>query len=367
MKIGVDAGCLGITDERLKVGVYTVVKNMLLELSKLDKKNQYYLYSFYPIEKSLLKKLNNNMKNVVVRPAVGWLKIALPLRLLFDNVGIFLGANQAMPIKFPGSSYKTVGIFYDIAFEKYPDAYSYAASVDKHKKNSFQLAKNAEKIIAISHSTKKDIENIYHVNAQKISVAYPGIQTLHSVNVYKHNNPYFLFVGAFKKSKNIPLLLQSFVRFLKDTKANYDLLLVGGDKWRDPEIENTLNTVSESFRKRIHFLQFVSTQELSALYKGAYAFVSPSLHEGFGLPFLEAQSVGVPVIGSDRGSLPEVIGKSAILINPKNSNMLAGAFRKITSNKNLYKKLSFAGRKNAKKYSWKLFAKEVQSAIESLA
>lgn len=366
MKIGVDAGCLGITDERLKVGVYTVVKNMLIELSKQDKENQYYLYSFHPIEKDLMKKFGNNMHNIIVVPTKGWLRIALPLRLAYDKPSIFIAANQAMPYRLPFSRYKTLGIFYDIAFEKYPELYSYAASVEKHKINSRNLAQQAEKIIAISQSTKKDIEKLYGVKSQKILIAYPGFEALSNSLAYINKNPYFLFVGAFKKSKNIPFLINAFSLFIKKSHSNFNLLLVGGDKWMDPEIKETLNTLSTETEKRIRFLGFVNSKTLESLYKGAYAFVSPSLYEGFGLPFLEAQAAGVPVIGSYSGSLQEVIGSSGLLVNPKNINYLAKAMSDLASNKNLYKKLVAEGRKNTQKYSWKLFAKKIQSAVESI-
>lgn len=367
MKIGVDAGCLGIIDERLKVGVYIVVSNMLLELSKLDKKNDYYLYSFNPIDFSLMKKLGNNMHNIVVRPVTGWLKLGLPLRLLFDKVDIFIAANQAAPLRLPSLHYKVLGIFYDIAFEKYPELYSYAASVEKHKQNSRNLAETADKLIAISRCTKNDIQHIYGVDPRKTIVAYPGIETIENAPAFFNNRPYFLFVGAFKKSKNIPFLIKGFVEFLKRKNINYDLLLVGGDKWMDPKIKEVINVLPKKYADHIKIIGFVDSHKLASLYRGAYAFVSPSLYEGFGLPFLEAQSVGIPVIGSFSGSLQEIIDKSGILINPKNMKMLVGALVSLSSNKSLYKKLVQRGKTNAKKYTWKSFAKQIQFTLESLA
>lgn len=367
MRIGIDAGCLGIVDERLKVGVYTVVSNMLIELSKLDTKNDYYLYSFNPIDFSLMKKLGNNMHNIVVRPVTGWLKLGLPLRLLFDKVDIFIAANQAVPLRLPSLHYKVLGIFYDIAFEKYPELYSYATSVEKHKINSKNLAHTAEKLVVISRSTKNDIQRVYGINAQKMTVAYPGVEVIENTSAFFNEKPYFLFVGTFKKSKNIPFLLKGFVEFLKRRNSNYDLLLVGGDKWMDFEIKKVMNILPKKYTDHIKILGFVDSHKLAALYRGAYAFVSPSLYEGFGLPFLEAQSIGIPVIGSYNGSLQEVIGNSGILVNPNNIKSLVNALASLASNKNLYKKLVQRGRSNVKKYTWKSFAKKIQFTLESLA
>ncbi len=367
MYIAVDAGCLGVKDKRLKVGVYTVVKNFLIELGKIDKNNKYLLYSFHPIEKSLLKEFGLQMQNIVL-PAIGWLKVGLPIRLLLDKPDIFIAANQAIPFKLPLSSYKTLGIFYDIAFEKYPELYSYAASVSKHRINSRYLAENAESLIAISESTKKDLVDLYKIPKGRITVAYPGInpEVRSKKQEARRENPYFLFVGAFKKSKNISTLLLGFNIFLQSQAKKYDLLLVGGDKWLDPEIERVMSTFSAETKKHVKNLGFVDNKKLASLYKSAVAFVSPSLYEGFGLPFIEAQSLGCPIIGSQRGSLPEIIGKSGILIDPKNSNQLAQALKTMT-NSSSRKRYIQQGKINAKKYSWKSFAKQVQSALQSLS
>lgn len=366
MKIGVDAGCLGITDKRLKVGVYQVVKNLLIELGKIDSTNEYLLYSFAPIEKSLLKEFGPQMRNIVVTPARGWLKIWLPLRLLFDRPHIFLALNQSMPFQL-APSYKTLGIFYDIAFEKMPALYEYAASVIKHSSNSRYLAKNANGLIAISSQTKQDIVGIYQVDPKKITVAYPGIPLLKQekeISIKEKN--YFLFVGAFKKSKNIPRLLKAFADFKKHNRGDYLLLLVGGDKWLDPEIQMSLSTLPNSIQEKIHFMGFVEDIKLFSLYQHAIAFVSPSMYEGFGLPFAEAMRIGCPVIGSTAGSLPEIVGNAGLLVNPTSISELALAMEKVIHN-DVRKDLIAKGRKKVKAYSWKSFAKEVYSAIQRLS
>lgn len=370
MYISVDAGCLGITDERLKVGVYQVVKNLLIQLGKIDKTNTYLLYSFYPIDKKLLNEFGNNVKNVVL-PSIGWLQLVLPTRLSLDKPDIFIAANQAIPFQLPGTKYKTIGIFYDIAFEKYPELYSYAASVKKHRENSKKLAQKSDMIISISRNTKIDVQKFYNVPENKIIVAYPGINNELEIQKGKLKSgikkPYFLFVGAFKKSKNIPNLLQAFDTFLQKTKKDYQLLLVGGDKWLDPEIEKTFQLLNDKTQRNTKILGFVSDEKLTTLYKNAVALVSPSFYEGFGLSFLEAQSFGCPVIGSKRGSLPEVIGDSGLLVEPVNTKKIASAMQKLAEDNEMRRYLIEKGYENVKKYSWKAFAKTVQSAIGRLA
>lgn len=366
MKIGVDAGCLGISDKRLQVGVFQVVKNLLVQLGKLDKKNEYFLYSFQPIDKKILRQFGPKMKNIVVTPSRGWLAIWLPMQLFKDKPDVFLALNQAAPLRLPMQKYKTVGLFYDVAFEKYPELYSYAASVSKHSSNSKYLASSADEIIAISESTKNDLHSVYKIPNKKIHVAYPGITELPKRKAYKDEEPYFLFVGAFKKSKNVPVILRAFQLFVKQSGMPHQLILVGSDRWPDDEIGQTYANLQDNVQERIRFLSFVDEKLLSSLYKGATALVSPSIYEGFGLPFLEAQSLGCPVIGSSRGSLPEIIGKSGILVNPNDEKKLFDAMIKMTidSVRTKYKK---RGLENSKKYSWKTFAKQIQSTFESKA
>src|SRR5437868_616190 len=129
MKIGVDAGCLGIKDERLKVGVYRVVVGLLRQLGKIDTVNRYNLYSFYPIDKELMRSFGPRMRNVLVVPSRGWMKIWLPFRILSQRPDVFLGLNQALPDKIANQpNYKAVAFFYDLAFEKFPEMYEYSGS-----------------------------------------------------------------------------------------------------------------------------------------------------------------------------------------------------------------------------------------------
>src|SRR5260221_5538271 len=103
--IGVDAGCLGVDDDILKAGVYYVAYNLLKQLAKLDKKNIYLLYSFYPIPKDILKEFPKNSKNIVL-PTFSWLNLQLPLSFLKQRPDIFLALSQAMPRFHP---FKTIG------------------------------------------------------------------------------------------------------------------------------------------------------------------------------------------------------------------------------------------------------------------
>src|SRR3972149_3375119 len=138
MKIGVDGGALSITDDRLKVGVYRVVYNLLRELGKINTENTYYIYSFIPIEREVMKQFGPRMINKVLRPQKGWFSLRLPLELSLNPVDLFLGTSQAVP----SSTSHNIGFIYDLGFLYYPDAYP--GSYEKLKKQTRELVRKSQ-------------------------------------------------------------------------------------------------------------------------------------------------------------------------------------------------------------------------------
>lgn len=367
MQIGVDAGGLGITDDRLKAGVFQVAKNLFEQLKIVDKKNTYILYSFYPIDTALLAKFGSNVKSTVVYPARGWSKFWLPIRLMKDNIDLFLGLNQALPQQHL-VKYRSIVFFYDLAFEKYPGMYP--DSYKKLRSQSLYAAKHADTIITISRTTKKDMHTLYKTPEDKMHVAYLGVNDIFLTRQFKKNprkKPYFLFVGALKRIKNIPRIIQGFSYFYERTKPPYELLLVGGDKWLDPEIDKTILSLEKTVKNNIIYMGFVSDEEMVNLYRYAVALVSPSLYEGFGLPFVEAMSCDCPVIGSRVGSIAEIVKDAGILVDPNDYMAIGEAMIAIATNGALRAQLIRKGRERVKYFSWRHFAQNVYKQIEYYA
>lgn len=366
MTIGIDAGSLGINDERLKVGVYYMAKSMFEKIGKRDKTNRYLLYSFYPVNEKLLKSFGPNFTNIVVRPTRGWTKIWLPLRIFKDKPDIFVGLNQSLPLRLPLQTYKSIVIIHDLLFEQYPKLYP--ESFDKLHKETLSSSRKAEIIIVPSKATERDLMKLYKVPEKKISVIYEGIRSFprgDQNTKYKiQDTKYFLYVGALKPQKNIPNLIKAF-NFLISQYPNIYLFIVGGDKWKDKEIDKIMKSLHKKIQDRIYFLGVVDDYTLINLYKNALAFVCPSLSEGFGLAFLESISYGTPVIGPNKGAVPEVIGSAGILINPTNINQITKAMKKMLNPKThaVFKKKT---KKQANNFSWEKFAGEFLNIIKKL-
>lgn len=359
-KIGIDAGCLGIKDERLKVGVYQVAFNLVKELGRLaepKKEGETLLYSFLPIETKVVKEFGPQVKNVVVKPTVGWNWFALPLRILKDKPDVFLGLSQSLP-RF--CFCPAVVFVYDIAFEHYPSDY---ADYQRLHKNTQRALKMANLIITLSLSTKKDLEKFFGIPGEKIKVVYGGVDSFFKPKKKLKKSDYFLFVGALKPIKNIPRILEAYAEFLKRNKSDIRFVFAGGDLWLDKKIKPTVEKLG--LKEKVDFLGYVPRKKLIDLYSGAVAFVSPSLYEGFGLTLLEAQACGCPVIAGNTGSQPEVVGEAGILVDPKKPEEIAKAMEKIVKDKSLRKRLIKKGFEQVKNFSWKKFGEEVWQTINS--
>lgn len=369
MIIGVDAGCLSIRDRRLKVGVYRLSFNLLNNLSQIDKTNRYLLYSFSPISQEILSYFGTNMENKVLRPRRFWLTVRVSLEFLLKKPDIFLGLSQSLPLFHP---LKSIVFIYDLAFEYHPDCYP--GSFNRLSRQTRYAVRHSDRIVTTSHSTKADLVKLYGIDEKGIEIIYPGVDSIFSPQPpkkvdrikekYRLEKPYFLFVGSLKPIKNIPRIIDGFYKFLRQIKKSYQLVIVGSNFWLDKKITKRIKQLK--MEKEIVNLGYLPVQELPGIYTGAFVFVSPSLYEGFGLPLLEAMACGTPIITSNVGSMPEVVGDAAFLVNPENIDEISNALIEITKSSSLRDALRRKGLKRVKKFTWNRFATNVLSLIHNL-
>lgn len=355
MIIGVDAGMLGVADDRLKVGVYRVAYNLLKQLAEIDRKNTYRVYSFIPVDE-----FGSRMQNVLLAPSKGYLRLRLPLELRLHPVDLFLGLGQAIP---PLVSVPSIGFVYDLGFLFNPEAYG--SSETKLRTQTENLAKRATHILAISHATKLDIIKEFNTHPSDITVVYPGVDGRFFVNraSLEHPRPYFLFVGSLNKAKDIPLLLEAFATFIQTTKNTVDLLLVGGEYWPDPKIEDAI--ARYKLEDRVVKSGHVVDDALPGYYRGATAFVTTGLHEGFCLPAVEAMASGTPVIAVSRGALPEIVGDGGLVVSA-DSHHIAEAMNRMMK-KSLRTLISKQAVVRSKQFSWQSFARDTLALMNEYA
>jgi len=406
--------------ERTGVGEYTY--NLLKAIFLLDKENQYYL--FYNSNKNIFQNIPQWKKNNVHYVGTKYPNKLLNLLLWFKIVKLdkillrhferiyskkkklsYLSADKQnlkevkdfiqlkinlpvaeTPLHFvsaqndeliwfsPNLNFtnlskkiKHLQTIHDLSFEFLPECFTWKQRLWHWFLNPKKQCQKADIILTPSENTKQDMVNEYGIVGDKIQILQPGISweegLITTENIQrvkeKYNLPekYILYLGTLEPRKNIESIIEAYnISGLKI--KNYELIIVGGKGWKNKKllklIENSLG---------VKYIGYVNKEDKQLLYNLSSLFIFPSLYEGFGLPVLEAMSQEIPVITSNRTSLPEVIGTSGYLVNPYNVLELAEAMKNILSDEKLRKMLIIQSKEQTKKFNWNNSAKKFLNLI----
>ena len=230
---------------------------------------------------------------------------------------------------------------------------------------------HADHCIAISEHTKRSYLHYFpHYPEDRITVAHlgtrPGIRRIDDASALNKalkkfslaRDGYWLGVGTIEPRKNYRLLIDAYCAL----NNGRPLVIAGGKGWLESDIGDKIRSLG--MEDRIRFLGYVTDDELSALYSTCFAFVYPSLYEGFGLPVLEAMSCGAAVITSGTSSLPEVGGDAVLFIDPRSTNSLIDKMRILTEQEHVLKDLRAKSRIQADRFSWEKTANAVLSVYD---
>jgi len=352
-----------------RVGSGEFCFQLLLELSKIDKNNEYFVY--------LPKKPSSDMPpetekwHYVVFSSKLWTLIGLSKKLFNDKnkIDVFFSPTHYLPFYVPKPS--AISIL-DVSYLHFPKLFKKRDLYQLKLWGRFSIGK-AKKIITISKSSKNDIIKAYGIDSGKIEVIYPGIKQGSNIEYpvlsmdrlrekYGIDKDYILFVGTIQPRKNIERLIEAFST-IKNKKLK--LVVVGKKGWMYEDILNAPKKFG--ITDRVKFLDSVTDEDLPSFYKNAICFVLPSLYEGFGLPVLEAMQYGCPVLTSNISSLPEAGGDSVLYCDPENVDDIAKNLESMIQNSELRKKLIEKGFEQVKKFSWEKTAKETLNALQELS
>lgn len=378
MKISIDAQ-LFLKGEKTGIGWFA--HNVLSNL-KISPDKQYQLNCFtlgYKKKKQLIVdeyKLYGYTINKVkwfhdVIYRMIWNFIPIPYSMFFGKQSqVTLFFNYIIP---PGVSGKKITVVHDMAYKAYPET----VRVKTRRFLELSLAetcKRADKIITVSEFSKLEIMKYLEVEASKIEVIPLGVDINYYHNNYSEldikktkekyhiNSEYFLYLGTIEPRKNIERLIKAYGSLYNQKKDIPKLILAGKKGWLYEEIFNTLEDLQ--LQDMVKFLGYVEIQDAPKLIAGSFAFVFPSLYEGFGLPPLEAMACGTPVITSNAASLPEVVGKAGLLVDPLNANSIKEAMLKVIIEPDLRNKLSEVGIQQAQMFSWEKTTRRIEQIIE---
>lgn len=229
-----------------------------------------------------------------------------------------------------------------------------------------QNLNRATRIHAVSTATQRDLTALFGIPQSKIEVIYNGLdQRLKKpataklaktiLERYSIADPYVLYVGNARPHKNLPRLIEAFA-LVKDELRDHDtfsglkLLILGDELGEHPELRHAV--VRSRCQGEVRFLGYVPAEQLRVFYASAAVFAFPSLHEGFGLPPLEAMAQGTPVLSSNVSSLPEVLGDAALLVNPAQAFSISRGIQHILLDEELRSTLIKRGKKQIEKFSW---------------
>ncbi len=300
------------------------------------------------------------------------------LQVVFEDLKFVRDLNRlGCPIHFPNHHFGRYGLFLKVPFIitvhdliRYFDLKGMDTLIHRpNLRDKIYLSldylgiKRARRIIAVSHTTKRDLVKYLGIPEEKIKVIYEGIdlKTFRPVRERVLPFPYILYVGSEHPRKNLKALLEAFA-LLKRRDGFEDLKLVkvgaAGGNERDFRSDTKAIIKELGLESEVFFTERVPVEKLVRFYSNALCLVLPSLYEGFGFPALEAMACGCPVIVSNRGSLPEIAGDAALVVNPQDPEEIARAILKIAEDEELRRELSERGLRRASLFTWDQAAAE---------
>jgi glycosyltransferase involved in cell wall biosynthesis len=369
-------------------GIGTYIRNLVRALGRVDSVNQYTLISAdRPVPE--FSDLPPNFRNVIFtgQNRSGMAQVGYGLFLRKLGADLFHIPLNAVPFLMPKPYVVTI---HDMSTLLFASQKGY-----RNRLRHYYLRRGlsrADRVMAVSMATCRDVEVLLGVPASRIRVIYnapdpifraavspsaaiddvefghaPEIQRV--LDRYRIHYPFLLYVGRTNPQKNIPRLVEAFAVLrgeIQDHPIYKDLrlLIIGDEISRYPALRHAV--IQSRVEETVRFLGFVPIETLRSFYQAASAFVFPSLYEGFGLPPLEAMACGTPVVCSHVNSLPEVVGDAAEIVNPENVFDIARGMREVLLNPERRSGMVRRGFEQAGRFSWERTAQQVLDAYQEI-
>jgi glycosyltransferase involved in cell wall biosynthesis len=362
-------------------GIGTYIRGLLHALAAIDQSDDYMLVAL-PEDVRTFSGLPPNFKTIVYRTTDSYYlnHVAFPLflhRLAPDLVHIPL--NQ-VPLLMREPYVVTIHDMASLLFETRSGIH-----MDLRRFLLRRGLLRAKRIIAVSEATRRDVSETLGIPEERIRLAYnapnpeffrparstdaraagPQREQLERARIlerYQIHYPFLLYAGNIRPQKNIPRLVEAFAVAREQLSRHpvyrdLHLIIIGDEISRYPSVRRAV--IQARVERAVRFLGFVPFDTLRVFFESAAAFVFPSLYEGFGLPPLEAMASGTPVVTSNVGSLPEVVGDAALLVNPENVFEIARGIQEVLLDEDLRLQLIAKGKAQAARFSWERTARQV--------
>lgn len=351
-------------------GIVVYTKNLIENLLEIDNKNEYiFLYNTDSLIGTYSK--YKNVKEIVIniQNRLLWDQIGVPRVARSEKIDIIFNPKLSIPLFAPSKK-----VFNIVGLEQFVLGKVYGwrnrlynrimMPIYCHFSNAIIIMTNIGKRRLIKYINLKNnkVEVIYAAYHKMFKVIKNTESTLKIQQKYNLTGKYILFVGGLTPLKNFPNILKA----LKIIKEEFPLKLVvvGFNRWKyakDIELIEKLKLKND-----IMMLGFIPDNDLPYLYNSAELLIFPSLYEGFGIPILEAQACGCPVVSSQTECIEEISNRSALLVNPYNHKEIAQAILNVLNNKNLREKLVADGLENIKRFNWTKTARQTLELFEKI-
>jgi len=379
MRIGIDA--LYLQEKNYQAGLYQYTHHLISGLQALDPANEYILYFLnWRSRKSdcilrgepFSKNVRREICRIPYRALFALDRFGVPVSLFLGRVDLFHGPSFRLP---PGRFFKkSVVTIHDLKF-KHPELFADSVGREFFRRGTLDAIDRADLLVAVSDFTRAELIDEFDVSPERIRVVHPGIgqefrpdlapeEVARVKSKYGLKGCYVLFVGFLEAKKNLPRLIRAFAEVRKRLAVSYSLVLAGPAGPAAGEVAETIRECS--LAGAVILTGQVPREDLPYLYGGADLFVFPSLHEGFGIPPLEAMACGVPVVSSRAASLPEVIGDAGLLVDPFKTEEIADAMDSVLTDQALCSDLKKRGLVRAESFSWGRMSKEILAIYKEL-
>lgn len=353
-----------------RVGSNQYAFELFKALSRLDQSNQYQIFLPTPPLADLPPE-RPGWHYVVCPSSRLWNLWELP-RALFrsqKDLEVVFNPGHYLP---PFSPCPLVASIMDLGYLRFPDQFNLSTRLKLKFWTGFSV-RRAARLLAISEFTRRDLLATYNLPPQKVVTTLLGFdrEKFHlplpaeglagTRQKYRLPSQYFLFLGTLKPSKNLEGLIEAYSLLCRWKKNVPGLIIAGKKGWLYESIFAKARELV--LKNKIIFTGFVPDGEVPFLLGGASVFVLPSFWEGFGIPVLEAMAVGTPVVAADVASLPEVVGKAGLLVDPRSPSIMAhGLWQAFEERKNL----SAAGKIWVEHFSWENCARQTLAVLEAV-
>ncbi len=374
MKVAVDIR------EATEFGVGTYTRNILRALARLDGSNEYFLIGS-PRTVAEIGELPPNFVHIPLLDADDTARGYFEFRALVRRQQcdlVHIPQLFWIPRNLPCPYVITV---HDVVEHMYRAGERSSLTRSLHFHLTRQVLKRAGRILAVSNSTKSEIEKLFGIRGQDIEVIYNAIDERflcgHATESdrqllaarYLVTYPFLLYAGRISPHKNLVRIIQAFAALKAELEKQGELpdlklIIIGDELSKHPDLRRT--AIRSGVQNDVRFMGFVPIEMLRVFYDAAQVFVFPSLFEGFGLQPLEAMAHGTPVVTSNTSSLPEVVGQAAVLVNPENVFEIMRALHRVLVDPAVREKVRTRGYEQVKKFSWDTSARRVLKVYEEV-